>query len=45
MHILFVNSIRMWGGAEVWLMDSAGVGYDIGAVERYYRLFAPVIVK
>jgi len=21
MRILFVNSIRMWGGAEVWLMD------------------------
>jgi glycosyltransferase involved in cell wall biosynthesis len=21
MHVLFVNSIRMWGGAEVWLMD------------------------
>jgi glycosyltransferase involved in cell wall biosynthesis len=23
-HILFVNSIRMWGGAEVWLMDIMG---------------------
>lgn len=38
MHLLFVNSIRMWGGAEVWLMDiMSGLqahGHDVTLVCR-----------
>ena len=30
MNILFINSIQMWGGAEVWLMDVMHVLHDRG---------------
>jgi glycosyltransferase involved in cell wall biosynthesis len=38
MRILFINSIRMWGGAEVWLMDVmrglARRGHEVALVCR-----------